>query len=70
MMTTQFLYGIDPEELASLKYYDALKLKKEKGKELYRKLYVGDIKEEDHRMFYVLKAVQHTEKLLHERDRS
>ena len=68
MHSTQYLYGIDPEELYGMYYYDALEYKYEKGKELYFRLYNEDRDEDaDIRMFYVNKAVEHTAGLIDER---
>ncbi len=67
MMTTEFLYGVKPEELAPMKYYDALAYKYSKGQELFRALYLGNLPNENHRQFYVEKALRHTKKLINER---
>lgn len=69
MKTTEYLFGINPEELDNKFYYEALDYKLQKAKELYNKLY--DSGKKDHktrdRMFYVLEAVDHTRKLIEER---
>jgi len=68
MHSTQFLYGIEPNELIGMKYINALAYKRDKGIELYRKLFLipNRTEEEDERLFYVGKAVHHTEKLIEE----
>ncbi len=67
MMSTEFLYDVKPEELEPLKYFDALALKLVRGKELFRKLYMKELLDDNHREFYVMKALKHTEDLLAER---
>lgn len=69
MQTTEYLYGIKIIELEGLLYFDALEYKKTNAKMLYEKLYDIKVKteEEEIRMFYVYKAIAHTEKLLRER---
>lgn len=66
-MTTEFLYGIKPEVLEPMKYFEALEHKLMAGKYLYQGLYLGLVPDENHRMFYVEKAMRHTEKLLAEK---
>ena len=66
MKKTEYLYGIKPEQLDGLEYWDALKLKKENAEILYEELYVTGIDKE--REFWVYKALKHTEKLIGERD--
>lgn len=69
MHSTQYLYGIDPEELTGMLYFDALQYKYDAGTRLYRKLWLIPKKteEEQDRMFYVEKAQRHTKALLDER---
>ena len=70
MKTTQYLYGIEPEELDNKYYFPALKHKVETGKKLYK--YIHNIenktKEESDREFWVLDALNHTRKLIKERE--
>lgn len=66
-MTTEFLYGITPDKLEGLLYFDALELKLKSGEYLYRGLHLGLVEDIDHRKFYVEKALKHTRKLLAER---
>jgi len=69
MKKTIYLYGIFPSELEDKEYFEALKFKEISGIKLYRTLFLkhDKTKEENDRMFYVNKAVQHTQKLLDER---
>ena len=41
MKTTEYLYGIQPEELDHMDYWIALRYKLEKGKELFNYLYLN-----------------------------
>lgn len=66
-MTTQFLYNVRPWELREMLYYDALNYKLLKGKELYYDLYTGAIPNENDRLFWVGKALDHTRDLIAER---
>ena len=66
MKTSEYLYGINPEELDDITYWNALRYKIEKGTELFRELYTSN--NDNHRLFYVNKAMLHTRKLLEERD--
>ena len=68
MKTTQYIYGIDPDELENKYYFEALQYKKEEGIKLYRKLFLKHNKTEDDttQMFWVAKGLDHTEKLLDE----
>jgi len=69
MMKTEYLYSIKPETLDNMYYYEALKFKYEKAKTLYEKLY--SIKNrtwyQHVRIFFVEKAIRHTQKLIQER---
>tara|TARA_R110000772_G_scaffold29667_1_gene73976 strand:- start:34 stop:243 length:210 start_codon:yes stop_codon:yes gene_type:complete len=69
MKTTKYLYGIEPWDLEDKLYFAALKYKKEKGTRLYRSLFLNHerTEEEEKQMFYVAKALRHTQKLLDER---
>lgn len=71
MHNTQYIYGIDAAELENKFYFDALRHKLDAGRKLYRELYdkKADITEDDQkRMFYVAKALEHTENLISELD--
>ena len=70
MKTTQYLYGIEPEELDNKYYFEALKYKLEVGSKLYKSLYKikKQTKEESDRTFWVLDAIDHTRKLIKERE--
>ena len=70
MLGTQYLYGIHPAELENKFYYEALAYKLEYGMKLYKKLYYMTKRtfEQNARLFFVYKAVKHTEKLLRERE--
>ena len=73
--STNYLYGINPEELISLKYYQALKYKLEQGRFLIRRIYkeledqhidreiAGELEVRRH---WVEKAIRHTENLISE----
>jgi len=69
MKSTNYLYGILPEELENKMYFEGLVYKREAGVKLCRELFLKHNKtEEDYdRMFFVNKSVEHTEKLLEER---
>lgn len=69
MHNTSYLYGLQPNELEDMFYFDALKHKKHMGTRLYRKLFLKHDKttEDETQMFWVAKALKHTEKLLEER---
>ena len=69
MLKTEYLYGIAPETLDDILYFDALKFKLEFGKILYGKLLkLSEQTEYEHiREFHVGKALKHTQKLLDER---
>ena len=64
MKSTQYLYGLDPKDIAELPHLKALKLKRTSGKNLYIELYKSG--EDDERRFYVEKALRHTEVLIKE----
>ena len=66
MKSTEYLYGIQPDELKGMEYFDALKFKLEKAKDLYFELWKDNKNEE--RAFWVWNAKMHTEKLLKEID--
>ena len=66
MKSTEYLYNIKPEQLYGLEYYEALKFKLDNCTELFRKLYMHP--EDNERLFWVNKAMNHTQKLLNERD--
>lgn len=70
MLKTEYLYGIGPGELENKFYYEALAYKLEHAKILHAKLYVVENKtfEEESRLFWVRKAMDHTTKLLRERE--
>jgi len=69
MNTTNYLYGIEVEELDNKFYFEALQYKLEKGKLLYKELYLSNdnTREVQDRMFYVYQALEHTEKLIQEK---
>jgi len=71
MKTTQYLYGIEASELDNKFYFEALSYKVDKGGALYKKLYMTENrnKEEDDRMFYVLRALDKTRELIEERSK-
>lgn len=65
--STMYLFGIEPHELEDMSYPLALRYKKDMGKELYYLL--ADVEPEfqdEVRMFWILDAIKHTEKLLNE----
>ena len=66
--STEYLYGIKPQDFEDMKYFDALEFKKQQGQKLYKSLYITiRTTREDVRMHYVAKALKHTQKLLDER---
>jgi len=69
MKKTLHIYGIEPKELEGMEYFAALLFKKEAGVKLYRQLFLkpDKTKEDSDRMFYVERAVRHTERLILER---
>jgi len=69
MHKTEFLYGLIPSDLDNKEYFTALHFKKEAGVKLYRQLFLkpDKTKEDSDRMFYVERAVRHTERLILER---
>jgi len=69
MKKTIYLYGIFPSELEDKGYFEALEYKKTAATKLYRSLFLkpDKTKKDNDRMFYVNKAIQHTQKLLDER---
>ncbi len=68
MRTTEYLYGIKPSELDSHTYWSGLNFKIKEGTNLFRELYKS--KEDNERLFWVNKAIEHTRKLINERDDS
>ncbi len=66
MKTTKYLYGIEPESLDNMGYWEGLRYKITNGISLFRHLYKSG-KDQD-RCFWVNKAVDHTRELLKERD--
>ena len=68
-MKTQYLYGINPEELDPMLYYEALTFKHINARQLYEKLYIMKNKTwfNNVRLFFVEKAMKHTWKLIQER---
>ncbi len=65
--STHFLYGITPQAIEDMKYYEALEYKKQQGQKLYKTLYeMRRNDREDVRMHYVAKALKHTQRLLDE----
>ena len=69
MMKTQYLYGINPENLDKMLYYEALTFKYIHAKKLYEELYLSTNKNwyNTVRIFFVEKAMTHTWKLIEER---
>jgi len=66
MKTTEYLYGIKPEELGDKMYWDALEHRITNGMKLFKELYTSGRDQE--RCFWVNKAIEHTRELLRERD--
>jgi len=67
--STQYLYGIDPLELENKFYKEALQYKLDSAKKLHVELYGKDRtygSDIHKRLFYVQKAIKHTEMLLYE----
>lgn len=65
--STEYLYGIDPSDIMKMTYKIALQFKLDVGSELYYMLSSEPYKDQDtDRMFYVMKAITHTRKLLDE----
>ncbi len=69
MKTTDYLYGINPNELEDKLYFDALRYKYHACTRLYRQLYLTPNKTEEQlvQLFHVGKAQAYTKKLLDER---
>ncbi len=66
--STFYLYGILPNELEGMEYFDALEFKKKHCIDLYRRLYhMKRDNAADVQLHYVLKALNHTEALISER---
>jgi hypothetical protein len=77
MRTTQYLYGLRPDDFWHLPYGEALKVKLESGKALLGELEIRerniDYESEEayalrERIYYVQKAVFHNERLLREKE--
>lgn len=68
MLNTEYLYNINPKGLEDKLYFEALEYKLEKGKKLYSELYDAKDKESQNRKFYVYKAIEHTRKLIEEKE--
>ncbi len=70
MKSTKYLFDIDASDLEFKFYFEALNYKQIAGRRLYRELYMieNPTKEEEDRMFYVAKALKHTEDLLEDRE--
>ncbi len=66
MRTTKYLYGIYQEELDAHTYWSGLNFKLKSGIELFRKLYKTN--EDNERLFWVNKAIEHTRGLVDERN--
>ena len=68
-MKTEYLYGIKPEDLDKMLYYEALTYKHVNARKLYEKLYTMPTRNwYNHvRLFFVEKAMKHTWKLIQER---
>lgn len=66
MKTTRYLYDVDLDFLSEMRYFDALRYKRDSAKKLYWKLYeeAGD----PVRMFHIEKAIKFTEDLINEKD--
>ena len=64
MKKTEYLFGIQPEELDGKEYWEALQYKLDNALILFKGLYVS--KEDTDREFWVSKAMRHTQKLLNE----
>lgn len=62
--TTQYLYGIKPEEFIEMPYIEALEFKREQAKRLFSALIIDGADED--RRHYVWKALEHTDALLQE----
>ncbi len=79
MRKTLYLYGIQPKSLEGMEYFQALQYKLDNAKQTFRDLYTmpeeerdkksrEELKEISDRLFFVQKAIVHTENLLKERD--
>lgn len=68
MKKTSYLYGIEPNDLIGMNYINAIQYKRDKGTQLFKKLYFmhNRTEEEEERLFHVRKAVEHTRKLIEE----
>ena len=63
--STEYLYGIEPFEIADMPYKTALQFKYDCATELYNMLYL-DEEHDTERMYAVLKARTHTRELIDE----
>lgn len=68
--STQYLYSIKKQELENKFYFEALRYKLEAGKRLQKQLYLAEEDSEYNRvrLFFVEKAIRHTNKLINEED--
>lgn len=67
MTTTFYLYGIEPERLMQLSYFEAITLKHELAKELIAELYEEPMNNRDEeRIMKVHKAIKFNQDLLKE----
>lgn len=64
--STNYLYGCNPGDFASLVYKDALSFKKQSGKKLLKVLVRDENMANTKRINAVLKAIKFTEKLMDE----
>ncbi len=78
MKKTLYLYGIKAKSLEGMEYFQALQYKLDNAKETFKELYNitnaerenktrEELKEISDRLFFVQKAIVHTEHLLGER---
>ena len=70
MLNTQYLFGIEPEELEDKLYYDALRFKLAKVESLHSELYnkPNQSYEDRVRLHNVQKALRHTVDLIAEKE--
>ncbi len=81
MKSTEFLYELDMDVLAKMIYFDALQYKLNCAKRLYRRLHYevegksrAQVEKEYgsvsiiNRMFFVEKAIEHTKRLIKEKE--
>ncbi len=70
MKTTEYLYGVSPQDFMDLSYVDALGFKITKAKELLEKLvYVHAYARDDDRIKDILNAIGFNKNLLEELER-